>query len=141
MAQTYQGPILVTVVYVLVYYALIIHVLRTKTRVGRAYRERGEHFDRYLGNDREMLAADRGQLNMLEQMPVFLCLLWLHVVIVDVRSGTIAGAIYTLSRALYPFVFPKSIGANTPFIITPITFTGYGVIAYFAVTLAIAALR
>jgi hypothetical protein len=58
-ARMFAGPLLVTVAYVCVYYAMIGNQLRVKTRLRRAYRARGETFDRYFGNDREMLAADR----------------------------------------------------------------------------------
>ncbi|MFT6233578.1 MAG: hypothetical protein ACJAZO_004099, partial [Myxococcota bacterium] len=51
-----------------------IRGLRTKSRLVAGYQSRGEKFDRYFGQDREMLASDRTQLNMLEHMPVFLAL-------------------------------------------------------------------
>jgi hypothetical protein len=73
--RTFAGPLLVTVVYVAVYYLLFANQLRVKTRLRRAYRARGETFDRYFHTDREMLAADRYVGNMLEHMPAFLVLL------------------------------------------------------------------
>ena len=48
-------PILVTAGYFLVYYIFLLNILRTKMRVFKAYKSRGEKFDRYFGQDREML--------------------------------------------------------------------------------------
>ncbi|MDP1775992.1 MAG: hypothetical protein Q8K94_05165, partial [Moraxellaceae bacterium] len=61
--STQTGPILVTLAYLLVYYGLAVNAARTKIRLTREYAKRGEKFDRYFGQDREMLAADRFQLN------------------------------------------------------------------------------
>ena len=86
------GPVLVTVVYFAVYYALHLHVVRTKRRLRSEYRDAGEEFDRYFSRDRRMLTADRCVLNMLEHMPPFVCLLWLHVVFVGPLGATVAGS-------------------------------------------------
>ena len=105
-ARTFAGPLLVTLAYVVVYYALIANQLRVKTRLRRAYRARGETFDRYFNTDREMLAADRYVGNMLEHMPTFLLLLWLNAVFVDPRSASVAGAAYASGFAPYLPLLP-----------------------------------
>src|SRR5215470_15576332 len=129
-ARTFAGPLLVTVAYVLVYYLLITNQLRVRTRLRRAYRARGETFDRYFNTDREMLAADRYVGNMLEQMPPFLILLWLNALFVGPRGATYAGTAYILARLIYPFVMGrrlgKSVGTNILFSTAP----AYTVIAY-----------
>ena len=130
-AQTYAGPLLVTVAYVVWYYALFANQLRVKTKLKRAYRERGEKFDRYFGADREMLAADRYVGNMLEHMPTFLLLLWLNAIFVDPFSAAVAGGIYLSSRVLYPFVMGQRLGPGIPSRILFATVVGYGVVAYF----------
>lgn len=140
MAATYQGPIIVTVLFTLFYYASMLNVLRVKAALAREYKARGEKFDRYFGNDRHMLAADRIQLNTLEHMTPFLLLLWLHAVLVDTRAATIAGGIYVASRVAYPFLIGAKLGRNIPLRVLAATFTGYGVIGYFAFALARAAL-
>ena len=84
--RTFAGPLLVTVAYVVLYYLLFANQLRVKTRLRRAYRARGETFDRYFNTDREMLAADRYVGNMLEHMPAFLVLLWSKVIWESLRS-------------------------------------------------------
>jgi len=137
----FEGPVLVTVIYVLLYYATQIHILRTKGRLRKAYAERDETFDRYFGQDREMLAADRVQLNMLEHMPVFLVLLWLHAVFVSPFSATVAGGIYTALRGAYPFVLGGRLGRGVKSAIMAVTFPSYGVIAYLAAGLVIEAIR
>jgi uncharacterized membrane protein YecN with MAPEG domain len=134
----YVGPAWVTLFFVLVYYAFQINILRVKSRLARSYKDRGERFDRYFGQDREMLAADRVQLNMLEHMPVFLVLLWLHALFVSPSEATILGAIYTGSRAVYPFVLGKKLGRGVPLRIVAVTFTGYAIIAIFVVRIAMA---
>jgi len=138
-ATTYQGPLVVTVLYVLLYYVLILRINRTKSRLRRAYRERGEKFDRYFGQDREMLAADRAQLNLLEHMPVFLALLWLHAVFVGPTSATVAGGVYVGSRLIHPVVMGSRLGRGVPLTILFATVPGYLVIAYLLLGLAGAA--
>ena len=93
-----------TVVYLLLYYGLMLNVLKVKLKLIKAYKERGERFDRYRSNDPEMLAADRNQLNLLEHMPPFLIVLWLYAVFVSALLGDLGGALYLVLRVLYPFV-------------------------------------
>lgn len=132
---------LVTVVYLTVYYALQMHLLRTKLRLKSEYRDRGEEFDRYLSQDRRLLAADRCLLNMLEHMPPFLCLLWLHVVFVSPLSATVAGSLYVVTRAAYPFVLGPSMGTGLPGRLLVATYSSYGVLVYLAAALCVAACR
>ena len=134
-SRTFAGPLLVTVAYVAVYYLLIANQLRVKTRLLRAYRARGETFDRYFNTDREMLAADRYVGNMLEHMPAFLVLLWLNAMFVGPRGASFAGAAYLLSRALYPFMLGRQLGRGVPGRILFATVIGYVVIAFLAVRL------
>ena len=136
-ARTYAGPLLVTVAYVVWYYLMITNQLRVRTRLKRAYRARGEKFDRYFGEDREMLAADRYVGNTLEHMPTFLLLLWLNVIFVDPLGATIAGAVYLGSRILYPFMMGQRLGAGIPSRILFATVVGYTVVAYFVVRLVV----
>jgi len=136
----FRGPALVTVAYVALYYVLQTYSLRLKFRLAKEYRARGERFDRYFGQDREMLAADRYQLNTLEHMPPFLILLWLHAVFVSPVGATIAGAIYVMSRVAYPFVLGRRVGGGPPMRVFPVTFTGYGVLVYLTATVIAAAL-
>ena len=137
--RSFSGPLLVTVAYVVTYYAMIVNQLRVKTRLRHEYRARGETFDRYFSNDREMLAADRYVGNMLEHMPPFLVLLWLNAVFIGPRGATVAGGAYLLSRRVYPFVMGRRLGRGVPNRIMFATVIGYVVLAYLAVRLAIAA--
>ena len=132
-ANAFAGPAWVTLIYFGIYYGFILHILRVRTGLHQAYQQRGEKFDRYFSPDRKMLAADRTQLNMLEQMPVFLTLLWLHAFLVDMTEATILGAIYTGSRALYPVILRGHMGRDVPKRILVITFTGYFVILAFSI--------
>ena len=54
------GLVLVTVGYFLLWYFLLIGLQRrTKYRLQREYAARGQVFDRYFGNDEQMLAESR----------------------------------------------------------------------------------
>jgi uncharacterized MAPEG superfamily protein len=131
----FAGPVVVTVAYVAYYYATMIFILRTKQRLIDDYRQRGEQFDRYFGMDREMLAADRVQLNMLEHMPPFLLLLWLNAVFVSPAFATAGGAAYLLSRMVYPFVLGRRLGRGIRMLVLTATVPGYLVITAFSVAL------
>ena len=130
------GPAWVTLAYVGIYYAFMTNVLRIKVRLHFRYKADGEAFDRYHTRDREMLAADRTQLNMLEHMPIFLTLLWLHAFVVSSYEATILGGIYTGTRALYPILLGGRMGRQVPARIVPVTLTGYVVLTIFAVRIA-----
>jgi hypothetical protein len=132
----YAGPVWVTLAYLAIYYVFISNILRTKLGLAKKYWEEGKKFDRYFGQDRQMLAADRTQLNMLEHMPVFLVLLWLHAWVVGPLEATVLGGVYTGTRALYPLVLGGRLGRMVPSRIMVITFTGYGVLAALAVRIA-----
>ena len=125
------GPVLVTLAYVALYYAFQINQLRVKTLVAREHEARGEKFDRYFGQDRQMLAADRIQLNTLEHMPPFLALLWLHALFIGPWGATVAGAIYVASRAVYPLLIGSRLGRGIHARVMLATGVGYAVLVYF----------
>jgi len=128
--EVYQSPVVVTVAYTVWYFVLITYGLTVRVRLFRACRDRGERFDRYFNQDRELLAADRMQLNMLEQMPVFLVGLWLHAFFVSPTSAGLAGWAYLASRVVYPFLLGKRLDNTIPFRIFYATMPGYGVLVY-----------
>ena len=128
---TQTGPLLVTLAYLLVYYGIIVNVGRTKIRLAREYAKRGEKFDRYFGEDREMLAADRFQLNQLEHMPPFLVLLWLVAVFVSPVFATVGGSIYVLTRVLYPLMMGSRLGCGVKGSILVATLPSYLVLLSF----------
>ncbi|MEQ1564320.1 MAG: MAPEG family protein [Myxococcota bacterium] len=136
----WSGPVAVTLVYVLVYYGFMIRQARVKFALTAAYRARGEKFDRYFGNDREMLAADRVMLNMHEHMAPFLVLLWLHAAFVGTTGATVAGAIYVGARLAYPLLLGNRLGRGIPMRIVAATGTGYLVLGYFVAALGAALL-
>jgi hypothetical protein len=129
--STYVGPVAVTLAYIALYYAFVVHVGVMKARRARFYKEKGEKYDRYFTPDREMLAADRMQLNTLEQMPPFLVLLWLNAVFVGPLGATIAGGFYVLARAAYPLALGKRLGRGVRGLVLASTVPGYLVILYF----------
>jgi hypothetical protein len=124
------GPIAVTLAYLLLYYAFMVNVLRLKTTLAAEYKAKGEKFDRYFGEDRRMLAADRIQLNMLEHMAPFLVLMWVHAIFVSPVGATIAGGIYVAARAIYPFLIGGRVGRGVRGQVMFSTGTGYGVLLY-----------
>lgn len=132
----FAGPIAVTLVYCLLFYAFMIRQARVRFARAADYASRGEKFDRYFTPDREMLAADRTMLNMLEHMPPFLALLWLDAVFVSPTSATIAGGVYVAARAAYPLLMGGRLGRSVPARILLATVTGYVVLGWFVVSLA-----
>ena len=140
-APAFAGPIAVTLALVGLYYGFMIHAARVKLRLARSYAKRGEKFDRYFGQDREMLAADRIQLNLLEHMPPFLVLLWCNAIFVGTASATVGGTIYVLARLAYPFLMGNRLGRSIQAKLLLATVPGYGVMLWFLVTLLWALLR
>lgn len=130
-----------TLSYVVVYYAFISNVLRVKVALAREYQARGEKFDRYLGGDRTMLAADRIQLNTLEHMGPFLALLWLHAAFASPWGATVAGALYIASRLAYSFMLGAQLGRSIRKRVMLATITGYAVLAYLGLGTFFALLR
>src|SRR5690606_29498058 len=130
-AGTFAGPIAVTLSYLALYYGFQVYIMRVKASLSKDYAARGEKFDRYFGQDRKMLAADRMQLNTLEHMPPFLALLWLHAVFVDVSATTLAGTIYVAARLAYPFLIGARLGRGIKARVLLSTGMGYAVLAYF----------
>lgn len=125
------GPVAVTLAYVLLYYLLQLNLVRVKGKLERDYAARGEKFDRYFGQDRVMLAADRFQLNMLEHMPIFLTLLWLNAVFVSPSVATWGGAAYVAARAAYPLAMGARVGRGPRALILAATVPGYLVLGLF----------
>lgn len=100
--DAFTGPIVVTAAYFVLWYVLLFRQTRTKYRLRAAYAARGESFDRYFGQDRQMLAVDRAVANTQEQMVPFLFALWLHAAVVSVPVATALGSAYVVCRTLYP---------------------------------------
>jgi hypothetical protein len=85
-----------------------------------------------------MLAADRVLLNIHEHMTPFLALLWLHAVFVGPVGATVAGAVYVVARAAYPFLMGGRLGRGIPARIVIATGVGYLVLGYLAAALGYA---
>lgn len=106
----FSGPVIVTAAYFLLWYYLLLIVQRgTKYRLKDRYARNNSEFDRYFGQDPEMLAADRAVINTQEQMLPFLFGLWLHAVFASVGTATMAGAAYIILRAFYPILLGKQV--------------------------------
>lgn len=109
-ASTYAGPIAVTAAYFGLWYYLLLGLQRgTKYKLRDEYAARGEEFDRYFGQDKQMLAADRAVINTQEQMVPFLVSLWLHAVFVSISRATALGTVYVVLRGIYPFLLGKEL--------------------------------
>ncbi len=131
-AYEFAGPIWVTFAYCVLYYAFVGNAARVKKSLAREHAARGEPFDRYFTTNRDMLAADRLQLNTLEQMGPFLVLLWVNAAFVGTTSATVGGLIYVLARAAYPLFLSARITRDVPGRLLVVTLPGYLVIAWFA---------
>uniref|UniRef100_A0A7S4SU85 Uncharacterized protein n=1 Tax=Ditylum brightwellii TaxID=49249 RepID=A0A7S4SU85_9STRA len=61
----------------------------------------------YNSQDSLALKGDRTTGNFIEFAILFIPLLWIHAIFVDAAQSFNISVIYTLSRAIYPFVFGK----------------------------------
>ena len=97
-----RGPLLVTAAYVVLWYGFLLGLqTRTKYRLKARYERAGEVFDRYFGQDEEMLAVDRVVANTHEQMVPFLASLWLYAIFASPAYATGMGAAYVALRGAY----------------------------------------
>jgi len=114
LISEYKNTILVTFPYFLVYYFVLVVILVAKIKATPSAKSRVRKddtskinqritFDKYLREDSLLMAADRTQMNMLEQMVPFLVSFWLYNVFVDSVIGTWVGALYVALRSLYFF--------------------------------------
>jgi hypothetical protein len=104
-AAQLHGPLIVTVAYFLLWYGLLFGLqTRTKYRLVASYQKEGKVFDRYFGQDPEMLAVDRVVVNTQEQMGPFLVSLWLFTIFASPTYATWLGAAYVVLRSAYPFL-------------------------------------
>ena len=84
-------------------------------------------FVSFCSNDKRAIRVDRVSGNTLEQMPPFLCALWLHAWLVDANIATLCGYAYVGLRALYAAMFwSKGYSAAILLVTTP----AYLIIAY-----------
>ncbi|MCO4745925.1 MAG: MAPEG family protein [Proteobacteria bacterium] len=136
----YRGPILVTAAYFGLWYTMLFGLqTRTKYRLRDEYAARGEVFDRYFGQDRRMLAADRAVTNTQEQMVPFLAGLWMHSVFVSTTHAAALGAVYVLLRAIYPVLLGAKLSETQSKRVFLVTGPCYAIVAYLVVgTVAVA---
>ncbi len=124
-----HGPVLVTVVYLLHWYSLLFGLqTRTKYRLKAEYAKDGKDFDRYFGQDEEMLAADRAVANTHEQMVPFLVALWLYAIFVSPYYATWLGAAYVVLRGFYPFLLGKRVSKMQSKRVAFVTIPCYGIV-------------
>ena len=130
-ATTYAGPIVVMGAYFALWYVLLLGLQRgTKYRLRDEYAARGEVFDRYFGQDPQMLAVDRAVINTHEQMGPFLAALWLHAVFVSTTTATWLGGAYVALRTLYPFLLGKSLSKTQSKRVFLATGPAYAIVFY-----------
>ena len=126
-----RGPLVVTVAYVLLWYGFLFGLqTRTKYRLKARYQKEGKVFDRYFGQDEEMLAVDRAVANTHEQMVPFLVSMWMYALFVSPAVAASLGAAYLVLRAIYPFLLGARIEQMQPRRVALVTFPCYGIIAW-----------
>ncbi len=124
-----QGPLAVTVAYFLLWYALLFGLqTRTKYRLKARYEKDGKVFDRYFGQDPQMLAADRAVANTQEQMGPFLASLWLFSIFASPTYATGLGAAYVALRGVYPFLLGKRVSKVQSKRVALVTFPCYAIV-------------
>lgn len=82
---------------------------RDLNRLKARYEKEGKVFDRYFGQDAEMLAVDRAVANTQEQMGPFLAALWLFAIFGSPTYATWLGAAYVVLRSAYPLLLGKRV--------------------------------
>ena len=128
-AAQLRGPLAVTVAYFLLWYALLFGLqTRTKYRLKARYAGEGKVFDRYFGQDPEMLAADRAVSNTHEQMGPFLVSLWLFAVFGSAAHATWLGAAYVALRGIYPFLLGSQVSKVQSKRVALVTFPCYAIV-------------
>jgi hypothetical protein len=124
----YAGPVLVTVAYLALWYLLLLRQTRAKYRLKAQYESDGKVFDRYFGQDPEMLSVDRAAQNTLEQMGPFLVSLWLFASFVSPQHAGWYGGAYVLLRAVYPLMLGKAVSKTQPKRVAFVTFPAYFIV-------------
>ena len=124
-----RGPVVVTVAYVLLWYGVLFGLqTRTKYRLKARYQKEGKVFDRYFGQDEEMLAVDRAVANTHEQMGPFLVSLWLFAIFASPAYATWLGAAYVVLRGSYPFLLGKRLSKVQSKRVALVTFPCYAIV-------------
>lgn len=125
----FQGPLVVTVAYILLWYSFLFGLqTRTKYRLKAAYEKEGKVFDRYFGQDPEMLAVDRTVANTHEQMVPFLVSLWLFSIFSSPTHATWLGAAYVSLRGVYPLLLGKRLSNVQSKRVALVTFPCYAIV-------------
>lgn len=124
-----RGPLLVTLAYVLLWYGFLFGLqTRTKYRLEARYHKEGKVFDRYFGQDEEMLAVDRAVANTHEQMGPFLVSLWLFAIFASPTYATWLGAAYVALRSSYPLLLGKRVSKVQSKRVALVTFPCYAIV-------------
>lgn len=124
-----RGPLVVTAAYFALWYAMLFGLqTRTKYRLKASYKREGKVFDRYHGQDPEMLAADRAVANTQEQMGPFLLSLWLFAVFASATYATWLGAAYVLLRTAYPLLLGGRVSKVQSKRVAFVTFPSYAIV-------------
>ena len=123
-----RGPVIVTVAYFLLWYCFLLGLQsRTEYRLKALYAKEGRVFDRYFGQDEEMLAADRAVTNTHEQMGPFLVSLWLFAVFSSPTYATWLGATYIVLRVIYPILLGNRVSKTQSKRVAFVTSPSYGI--------------
>lgn len=126
-----KGPIIITVLYFMLWYYLLLFLQRkTKYRLKAKYQSEGKEFDRYFGQDEEMLAVDRAVINTQEQMVPFIMALWLYSIFVSPVVGTWLGGVYVALRTLYPFFLGQKVSKLQSKRVAFVTFPCYFIVFF-----------
>jgi len=116
----YHGVVQVSIGYAAVYY---IHI-GTQVNVKLAAKD----------NEAMNKIAERGLLNTLEQMPLFLLGMWLHAIFVNPRTTAAIGWFYVVPRALYPTAY--GFYGQFTILVEALTCMNYAAIGWFYAALA-----
>ncbi|CEM03494.1 unnamed protein product [Vitrella brassicaformis CCMP3155] len=101
LIKAYAAPTAVTIIWIVRYQ--LIDVLG----VGFLRRKHQIRFPIMTGND-EFERAVRAQMNQVEQMPIFLTLMWMFSIMVSPLWGALLGSAWVILRHAYAATYRKS---------------------------------
>jgi uncharacterized MAPEG superfamily protein len=141
-ANEYKWPILATALYFALYFAyltlimLVKKVYEAEIKATLKKKNGGQQielaaFNREIKSHPGLYRADRAQLNMLEQMPLFFVAMWLYAAFVDPVWAGYLGLLYTAIRSLYYALY-----TNLTVLMAVVTYPNYAIVWYMLLSVA-----
>ncbi len=106
----YNASVLVTVAFVIEYYAFLVLQLLTRDDAAARAKARNEPFDHAHTKDQGARLGERTFLNLAEQAPPFLAALWCCTLAASPRLAGLLGGAALTARIAYPILWAMGPG-------------------------------